>query len=351
MNAHELPPREEMLNAFMAADASYEGVFVTAVTTTGIFCRPSCPARKPKPDNVVFFPTCQDALTAGYRPCRRCEPLEPLGGAPGWLRPLLRSVDEDPTRRWLDADLRAIDLDPARVRRWFKRHHGMTFHAYARARRLGEALGRIQRGETVTRTAFDAGYDSLSGFNEALRKLTGEAPTASAGGRLVRVTRIPTPLGPVVAAATDEAVCLLEFADRRALSTQLRGLDRRVPAVFAPGDNDVLQDLGRELHEYFAGERQRFDVPLLAPGTPFQERVWTALREIPPGQTRSYGELARSIGRPTAVRAVARANGDNRLAILIPCHRVIGSDGSLTGYGGGVWRKKRLLDLERTACA
>jgi len=347
MNAHDLPPRDEMMRAFMAADASYEGVFVTGVTTTGIFCRPSCSARKPKPGNVEFFSTCRDALTAGYRPCRRCEPLKPLGDSPRWLRPLLRAVDQEPTRRWLDADLRALDLDPARVRRWFKRHHGMTFHAYARARRLGEALGRIQQGDSVTHTAFDSGYDSLSGFNEAVRKLTGDVPTASRDALLVHVTRIPTPLGPMVAAATDEAVCLLEFADRRSLSSQLRKLGRRVPSVFAPGENAVLERLGHELGEYFAGERRRFDVPLLAPGTPFQERVWAALREIPTGETRSYGELARSIGRPTAVRAVARANGDNRLAILIPCHRVIGSDGSLTGYGGGVWRKRRLLDLER----
>jgi AraC family transcriptional regulator of adaptative response/methylated-DNA-[protein]-cysteine methyltransferase len=243
--------------------------------------------------------------------------------------------------------VRALDLDPARVRRWFKRHHGMTFHAYARARRLGDALGRIQQGETVTRTAFDAGYDSLSGFNEALRKLTGQAATAIRDAPLVHVTRISTPLGPMVAAATDEAVCLLEFADRRALSTQLRRLSRRVPAVFAPGDNRVLEALGRELHEYFTGERLRFDVPVLAPGSRFQEAVWAVLREIPAGQTRSYADVARAIGRPTAVRAVARANGSNRLAILIPCHRVIGSDGSLTGYGGGVWRKRRLLDLER----
>lgn len=347
MNAQELPPRDEMIHAFMAADATYEGVFVTGVTTTGIFCRPSCSARKPRPENVEFFPTSREALTAGYRPCLRCRPLQPLGGAPAWLRPLLKKVEGDPSRRWLDADIRALDLDPARVRRWFKRHHGMTFHAYARARRLGKALGRIQQGEAVTRTAFDAGYDSLSGFNEALRKLTGEAPTSSRDARVVHVTRIPTPLGPMVAAATDEAVCLLEFADRRALSTQLERFARRVPVVFAPGDNPVLEALGRELHEYFAGERLGFDVPVLAPGTPFQEQVWEALREIPAGETRSYADLAGAIGRPTAVRAVARANGSNRLAILIPCHRVIGSDGSLAGYGGGVWRKRRLLDLER----
>ncbi len=338
-----------MLRAFLDGDATYEGVFVTAVRTTGIFCRPSCSARKPRPDNVVFYSTCEEALASGYRPCRRCRPLEPLGGAPAWLRPLLRAVEADPTRRWLDADLRSLGLDPVRVRRWFKRHHGMTFHAYNRARRLGEALGRIQQGEGVARTAFDSGYDSLSGFNEAVRKLAGGAPTMSKDARILRVTRIPTPLGPMVAAATEDAVCFLEFADRRALSTQLRRLARRVPSMFAPGRNEVLDQLVTELEEYFAGTRRAFEVPLHPRGTPFQERVWAVLQGIPAGQTRSYSEVARAIGRPSAVRAVAHANGDNPISILVPCHRVIGADGSLTGYGGGLWRKRRLLDLERAA--
>ncbi len=336
-----------MLRAFLAADQTYEGVFVTGVRTTGIFCRPSCSARKPKADNVVFFSTCEEALASGYRPCLRCRPLEPLGGAPAWLRPLLREVEADPTRRWLDADLRALGHDPVRVRRWFKRHHGMTFHAYSRARRLGEALGRIQQGDGVARTAFDAGYESLSGFNDAVRKLAGEAPTESKDARIVRMTRVSTPLGPMVAAASDASLCLLEFADRRALSTHLRRLGGRVPTIFAPGRNPVLERLIAELEEYFAGTRSSFDVPLSTNGTPFQERVWAALQEIPAGRTRSYSEVARAIGRPRAVRAVARANGANPIAILVPCHRVIGADGSLTGYGGGLWRKRRLLDLER----
>jgi AraC family transcriptional regulator of adaptative response/methylated-DNA-[protein]-cysteine methyltransferase len=223
----------------------------------------------------------------------------------------------------------------------------MTFHAYSRARRLGEALGRIHEGEGVARTAFDAGYDSLSGFNEAVRRFAGDAPTASKDARIVRITRIPTPLGPMVAAADDDGVCFLEFADRRALSAQIRRLNRRAPSVFVPGPNPVLERLATELEEYFAGVRHRFDVPVHPRGTAFQERVWEALREIPAGETRSYSEVARAIGRPRSVRAVARANGANPISILVPCHRVIGADGSLTGYGGGLWRKQRLLDLER----
>jgi AraC family transcriptional regulator of adaptative response/methylated-DNA-[protein]-cysteine methyltransferase len=155
-----------------------------------------------------------------------------------------------------------------------------------------------------------------------------------------------TPLGPMIAVANSEAICLLEFADRRMLETQFETLKRRLGAAIVPGRNAVLQQLESELQEYMEGRRQGFDVPVRLAGTPFQETVWRALIAVPFGATTSYGALAKSIGQPTAVRAVANANGDNRLAILIPCHRVIGSDGSLTGYGGGLWRKRRLLDHE-----
>jgi AraC family transcriptional regulator, regulatory protein of adaptative response / methylated-DNA-[protein]-cysteine methyltransferase len=348
MTTQTLPPRDEMVRAFMSRDASYEGIFITGVRTTGIFCRPACTARRPAEKNVQFFSTPHDALLAGFRPCKRCRPLEPEGTTPPWVRPLLRAVDHDPSRRWRDEDLRAIGLSPSRVRRWFRRHHGMTFHAYSRARRLGNALGQIQEGETVTRAAFDSGFDSLSGFNDAFLQLAGEPPTRRKGAPLLQVTRIPTPLGPMVAAASDEALFLLEFADRRGLPRQLGTLRKRLGCVFAPGDNAVLAQTAEQVDLYFRGEAGTPDIPLDAPGTPFQETVWAALREIPYGATASYAELAGAIGKPSAGRAVARANGANRIAIAIPCHRVIGSDGKLTGYGGGLWRKTRLLALEKS---
>jgi AraC family transcriptional regulator of adaptative response/methylated-DNA-[protein]-cysteine methyltransferase len=346
METTSLPPRAEMLRALGRRDGAYEGVFVIAVRTTGIFCRPGCPARTPRPENVDFLPSSRAALLAGYRPCRRCRPLEPSGGAPAWLRPLLEQVDAQPERRWRDGDLRALGLSPERVRRWFQRTHGMSFHGYSRSRRLGQALGRIQQGDPVTRVALDSGFDSLSGFGEAFGKLAGGSPTVRKDAPLVRLTRIATPLGPMVAGATADALCLLEFADRRMLPTQLDRVGRALGAVLVPGSNDLLAAASAELAEYFAGSRQAFSVPLRPAGTPFQERVWEELRRIPFGETASYAEVARRIGRPSAVRAVARANGDNRLAILIPCHRVIGASGALTGYGGGLWRKRRLLEIE-----
>jgi AraC family transcriptional regulator of adaptative response/methylated-DNA-[protein]-cysteine methyltransferase len=283
---------------------------------------------------------------AGFRPCRRCRPLRPAGTAPEWLAPLLAEVDLDPERRWRDRDLRALGLEPARVRRWFQAEHGMTFHAYSRARRLGTAIGQIREGRQVSRTAYAAGYDSLSGFSEALRQLSGQPPSALEDARVVTVTRIATPLGPVIAGVSQGKVVVLEYADRRALPTQFDRLTKALDCVFIPGEDPLLARLAEQFEEYFAGRRARFDVPLETAGTPFQEQVWAALREIPVGTVCSYLDVAKAIGRPTATRAVARANGDNRLAILIPCHRVIGADGSLTGYGGGLWRKKRLLELE-----
>ena len=349
MNAQTLPHRDEMFAAFLRRDPEYEGVFFTAVRTTGIFCRTTCTARKPRRENVEFFGSGRDALLAGYRPCKRCRPMRPLGDVPSWLAPVLDAVDAEPTRRWRDQDLRELGVDPTRARRWFQVHHGMTFHGYSRARRLGAALGQIQEGQEVTRSAFDAGYDSVSGFAEAFRKLVGAPPTAVKDAPVVRATRIPTPLGPMVAAATDDTLVLLEFVDRRMLPAQFKRIQRALGCLFVPGESPLFAKVRAELDEYFSGARRDFSLPVDVHGTPFQRQVWAALRTIPSGETRSYADIARQIGRPTAVRAVARANGDNALAILIPCHRVVGSDGSLTGYGGGLWRKRRLLELERGA--
>ncbi|CAN5251059.1 MAG: methylated-DNA--[protein]-cysteine S-methyltransferase [Gemmatimonadetes bacterium] len=342
-----LPPRDEMLRATLGRDAQYDGLFYTAVRTTGIFCRPSCSARKPDPRNVEFFGGAREALFAGYRPCKRCRPLEVGEAAPEWVRRLLEAVERDPESRLRDGDLRAMGLDPSTVRRWFTRHHGMTFQAYQRALKLGRALGQIGAGDEIAGTAYGNGYESLSGFYAAMRKLTGRSPGASREARVVRLTRIGTPLGAMLAGATEEALCLLEFVDRRMLETQLRHVVHALDCVLVPGDNAILQDTTAEVAEYFDVTRREFTVPLDSTGTEFQRAVWEGLREIPYGETRSYGEQAARLGRPEAVRAVARANGDNRIAILIPCHRVVGADGRLTGYGGGLWRKRFLLELER----
>jgi AraC family transcriptional regulator, regulatory protein of adaptative response / methylated-DNA-[protein]-cysteine methyltransferase len=342
-----------MYDAFINRDPSYEGVFWTGITTTGIFCRPECTARKPKRENVVFFSSRREALENGYRPCKVCRPMLPKGEYPEWLSELMKEIDSNPDRRFTDADIREQGIDPNRLRRWFKKQYGMTFQAYLRLRRLGRAFGQIQNGGTVIDTAFDAGFGSLSGFTEAFKNAFGFSPTGSSTGTpVITLKRLLTPLGPMLAGSISggpgtEKICLLEFIGRRMLETQMGRLGKLTGAAFVPGDSALLVRLQRELDEYFAGKRKEFTVPLLYAGTTFQKEVWQVLQTIPYGETRSYGEQAKHLSKPEAVRAAAKANGDNRIAIIIPCHRVIGADGSLTGYGGGLWRKRYLLDLER----
>jgi AraC family transcriptional regulator, regulatory protein of adaptative response / methylated-DNA-[protein]-cysteine methyltransferase len=345
-----MPTRQEMERAYQESDASYDGVFYLGVRTTGIFCRPSCPARKPKPENVEFFPLPKDALFAGYRPCRRCHPLE-SDQAPSWLSRLLERIEQLPDARIRERDLRAMDIEPARVRRYFLARYGLTFQAYCRARRLARAFERIRDGETIDDAVFETGYESHSGFREAFQKAFGQPPGRSAEAGCIRLAWMTTPLGPMIAGATDAGICLLEFTDRRLLEQQLATLRRRFRAALAPDDHPHLQTLRTELDEYFAGARSTFSVPIDAPGSPFEERVWRALREIPYGETRSYTDVARAIGHPAASRAVGRANGLNRIAIVIPCHRVVNTNGELGGYGGGLWRKRRLLDIEGAGLA
>ena len=347
MIVSQLPPEATMQQAVRERDRSFEGVFWLGVTTTGILCRPGCPARTPKPENLRFFPSVAEGLSAGFRPCKRCRPMERAGEAPEWVRPLLAEVEEDPSRRWKDADLRTAGFDPVRVRRWFQSQHGMTFHGYLRARRLGLALGSIGRGEDLMHAGFDAGYESVSGFREAFEKLFQLTPGRARSTRALLVQPLATPLGTMLAAASEDELVFLEFHDRRAMETQVQVLARRMQAHFLPGDNAVLQQTKRELDEYFAGSRTDFDVPIAWPGSDWERAVWKQLLAIPYGETCSYAQIAKALGRPGASRAVGTANGRNRLAIILPCHRVVRADGSLSGYGGGVWRKQALLDHER----
>lgn len=339
-----LPPVAEMQRAYQANDASYNGIFWLGVRTTGIFCKPQCPApRKPLPGNVEFFATVKEATFAGYRPCKRCHPLAADGTPPGWVQRLLDKVEAGTRlREW---DLRKMGIEPARARRHFQQHYGMSFHAYQRGRRMGQAFTEIRNGAGVDHTALNHGYASASGFREAFNKLFGAPPRAA--GKCVYLSWYESPLGPLVVGATDQAVCLLEFSDRRMLETQFKVLRKRFGAALLPGDNAHLKALKRELAEYFAGSRKDFSVPLAYPGTPFQEKVWAQLLKIPYGETRSYEDMARAVKSPRAVRAVGTANGSNRIAIVIPCHRVVNKGGKLGGYGGGLWRKQWLLDLER----
>ncbi len=347
--ARMLPPRSEMIRAMIERDRAYDGVFVTAVRTTGIFCRPTCPARKPKAENVEFFASTVAALKAGYRPCQRCMPLQ-AERTPDWIRPLLEKIDAAPDNRWTDATLARAGMDPIRVRRWFKHEFGTTFHEYVRARRIGLALERLASGASIDETALDIGYESLSGFRDAFRKATGTTPGDCDARTALLFSRIETPLGPMIAMAEARGLVLLEFADRPALANEIDALRGRYGYAVIPGRNRHLDCIESELRDYFAGTRQTFTVQLITPGSAFERSVWNLLREVPYGAIKSYGELARHLGKPRAARAVGWANGRNRISIVIPCHRICASNGDLVGYGGGRARKQWLLDHEqRTA--
>jgi AraC family transcriptional regulator of adaptative response/methylated-DNA-[protein]-cysteine methyltransferase len=344
-----LPSRTEMERAFMASDASYDGIFFTAVRTTGIFCRPSCRARKPLPANVEFFASIREALFAGYRPCRRCQPAVSGDSTPEWVKRLLAAVEDEPGRRLRDADLQQFGIDPARARRFFLEHYGMTFQAYCRGRRLSGALRQLREGEPLDDVALGTGWESHSGFRDAFAKTFGVAPGQGRDAAAILTTVIETPLGTMIAGATDEGLCLLEFTDRRMLEAQITRLRGILKQPLVPGDHAHLTRTRDELQRYFEGTLEVFTVPLIFRGTAFEERVWRALMRIPYGQTLSYAQLAARVDAPGAQRAVGRANGMNRIAIIIPCHRVVNSDGQLGGYGGGLWRKHWLLSLERRA--
>jgi len=348
MNTKSFAERaDEFWRAMQRRDRSYDGIFLVGVKTTGIFCRPTCPARKPLRGNVEFFPGKSEALHAGFRPCLRCKPMNTTGAVPALVEALRRKIERDPAQRLRDRDLVLMGIDPSTARRQFKRYFGMSFHAYQRARRMGSALAAVRRGTTVLDTQLDHGFESPSGFRDAFAKLFGAAPSKANGVHCLFARWIETPLGAILALADDSGLYVFDWVDRRGLEREIVRLREKTKFAIVPGDHPVLDQAAREIGEYFAGTRKRFTLPFAPRGTEFQRRVWEALLRIPPGETRSYAEIAKSIGAPKAVRAVARANGDNFRGIIIPCHRVIGSDGSLTGYGGGLARKKWLLDHER----
>ena len=223
----------------------------------------------------------------------------------------------------------------------------MTFQAYQRMYRINNAMMELKGGRKATDTALDTGYDSLSGFGYTYKKYIGKSPKNSVNDNVILISRLTTPLGPMFVCATEQGVCLLEFVDRRMLETEFRDLQRLLKASIIVGENRHIDQAKKELAEYFDGQRKTFDVSLHTPGTDFQNTVWQALHVIPFGETSTYQRQAERIDKPKAIRAVASANGFNRISIMVPCHRVIGKNGKLVGYGGGLERKRWLIEHEQ----
>jgi AraC family transcriptional regulator of adaptative response/methylated-DNA-[protein]-cysteine methyltransferase len=346
-----------MWKAFSEKDPAFDGTFFVAVKTTGIFCRPVCRAKPPRPDNVEFFPTAREAVREGYRACKLCRPLEPAGRPPEGVRRLIDLVAKADGRRLTDADLHEIGIDPSTARRQFRRHTGITFAAYQRTRRLGAALQEVRAGSPLAVAQVGAGFESESGFREAFARTFGTTASRAEGVGVLTARWFPTPLGTMVGLASEDGVVILDFVDRKGLERAVERARRACRgagdlAAVVPGENRHLELLSRELAEYFAGARGQFSVRVAAcAGTAFERRAWGFLKTIPYGETRSYGQQAAAMGCPNASRAVGRANGMNYVSIVIPCHRVVGASGELTGYGGGLQRKRWLLDHERRVAA
>jgi AraC family transcriptional regulator of adaptative response/methylated-DNA-[protein]-cysteine methyltransferase len=330
--------------ALLDRASEYTGVFFVGVKTTGVFCISVCRARKPKRENVEFYSDMKSALDAGFRPCKVCRPTENACSAPDFIEQAVTLVRNNLKSRISDTQLRERNISPERVRRWFLQHHGMTFQAFQRMMRVNVALQELKGGRSATDVAFDSGYESLSGFGYTYKKLTGAAP--SEGRQTIMIHRFTTPLGPMFVCATARGVCLLEFVDRRMLETEFSDLQRLLNARILAGENEHTRQAEKEISDYFAGHRRHFDMALDLPGSAFQRLVWQGLQDVPYGQTTHYQCLAERIAKPLAVRAVAAANGANRVAIVIPCHRIIGKNGTMTGYGGGIARKKWLIEHE-----
>lgn len=340
--------KREYYQALLDKNTEYEGIFYVGVKTTGVFCRPTCPARKPKFENCEFFETAQQALLASFRPCQRCRPLSHPNQVSPLIQMLVTAVEENPEKRWKDKDFQELSIDASTARRQFKKRFGITFVGYARARRMGLAMRQIRAGDAVIDAQLATGYESSSGFRDAFSRIMGAAPTRLGNSKILKASWLDTKLGPMIAIANDEVLYLLEFVDRKGLEREVERLRQRTKSAIIPGITPVIHSIESELQSYFKSELKEFKTPLLLLGSPFQKQVWNELKKIPYSETRSYADLARAIGKPSAFRAVANANGANQHAIVIPCHRVVNTNGDLSGYGGGLTRKKWLINHEKT---
>lgn len=348
-SAADMPSPEEAWEAVVSRDATSAGRFVYAVRTTGIYCRPGCSSRRPRRENVEFFPTFESAETAGYRPCKRCRPrsAEPSSA--------VRSVRA--AQEYLDAHLdetvslerlaEVVHVSPFHLQRTFKRYVGLTPRGYVEARRAERLKEELREGDTVSRAGYAAGYSSSSRLYEQADAHLGMTPgTYQAGGKGMRIeyATAGTSLGILLVAGTERGVCAVSLGDNDA--TLRADLHEEFPAARIEEGTPALASWLADVVAFVEGRTRDLALPLDVQATTFQMRVWRALREIPYGSTRTYGELARAIGQPTAARAVARACATNPAALVIPCHRVVPQGGGVGGYRWGAQRKEALLDLE-----
>ncbi len=334
--------------AVMARDRAQDGQFVFAVATTGVYCRPSCAARRPRRENVRFFLTTDEAERAGYRACLRCHPKSVGNGESDAMKAVCRFIEQH-----LDEPLtlerlgREFEQSPFHLQRRFKAAVGITPREYADSCRLRLLKRNLQAGDSVTRAMYDAGYGSSSRLYERTASQLGMTPEKYRRGAIaatIRYTCADSPLGRMLVAATERGICAIQFG--RSDGELLEGLKREFPFAARKADDGGLKTWVRELLAHMQGKKLSSALPLDIRATAFQRKVWRHLQSIPFGATKSYSQVAKAIGRPSATRAVARACATNPVAVEIPCHRVVREDGSMGGYRWGMERKKALLEME-----
>ena len=337
--------------AVLARDPAADGVFYYAVRSTGIYCRPTCPARRPRRDRVAFFDLPADAERAGFRPCRRCHPNEVTGQQQvvARVQELLEEADDNARIPTLAALGASVGLSPFHLQRVFKRATGLSPRQYAAARRGARLKAQLRRGASVTQALYDAGYGSSRALYAAVDKELAMSPSSykrGGAGEHIAYALADSPLGRMLVAATERGVCALRFGDDASLEKELRA---EFPQAELVRDPAAVAAYVRAAVAHLEGRQPTLEVPTDARGSAFQQRVWAALRQIPYGQTRSYAQLAQMIGDPSAVRAVAHACATNPVALVVPCHRVVRTGGALGGYRWGLDRKRALLEREREA--
>ncbi len=348
--ANAQPDDDQRWDAVIARDSGLDGKFVFAVATTGVYCRPSCPSRRPRHENVTFFSRPEQAEKAGFRACLRCRPRSFSGhpqsdSAKEICRYIEQHLDEPITLERLGKVFRQ---SPFHLQSRFMAALGITPREYADSCRLRLLKRNLQSGDNVTRAMYDAGYGSSSRLYEKTASQLGMTPDKYRRGAIaasIRYACANSPLGRMLIAATDKGVCAIQFA--RSDGELIEGLKREFPFAVRKPDEGGLQAWVAALLEKMAGRELNAALPLDIRATAFQRRVWTYLQSIPFGATRSYGDVAKAIGQPSASRAVARACATNPVAVAIPCHRVVREDGNISGYRWGVERKKTLLEMEQ----
>jgi AraC family transcriptional regulator of adaptative response/methylated-DNA-[protein]-cysteine methyltransferase len=337
-------------DAVLARDSAQDGEFFFAVASTGVYCRPSCPAKRPRRENVTFFRRPEEAEKAGYRACLRCRPRS-AGRNPqtdavrNICRYIEQHLDEPVTLDRLGA---VFGHSPFHLQRTFKKALGITPRAYADSCRMKLLKRNLQTGQSVTNALYDAGYSSSSRLYERTASQLGMTPDKYRRGAIaatIRYTCADSPLGRMLVAATEKGICAIQFADTD--DELVEGLKREFPFAVRKQDDESMRTWTQKLQSQIAGHKLNRALPLDIQATAFQRRVWAHLQSLPFGTTQSYGEVAKAIGQPTAARAVGRACATNPVAVAIPCHRVVREDGEMGGYRWGVGRKRALLQLER----